>query len=272
MPFNNYFDIKRFSRLLMQDLLINRTKYLLTIAGLGLITYLFSYSILDSNKENAIANNYSMGQYYLICFIFFMMAVGNVIGTAFPDLSDKIKTENYLLSPASTFEKLLLQFLIRIGFFVPIALGLFWIVIRLAKASLIPGKTGLDPSRIPNFEYSIFIAKSAGFERDTWQMLFLIFGFFSYWTFLFAGTTYFRRYALIKTMIVSVAVLFVSILFSVIMSHIFYPGTRGFDTHLIDFVVTENLDNTKFFILYLSLLSWIFFLCIAYFKLKEKEA
>ena len=66
--------------------------------------------------------------------MFYMMAVGVIVGTAFPDLTDKIKTSNYLLNPGSTFEKLMVQFLLRIGLFVPIALGIFWIAIRLAKA------------------------------------------------------------------------------------------------------------------------------------------
>jgi hypothetical protein len=273
MSFNNYFSIKRFSRLLKQDLLINRTKYLLTITGLGLVTYLLTYWYLDSNKDTNMINHYSMSQDYTICFVFYMMAVGVVVGTAFPDLSDKIKTENYLLSPASTFEKLLLQFMLRIGFFVPIALGLFWIAIRLAKASLIPGDSGLDPAILPYFDYSILIdKKSINRILDTWQILFLIFGFFSYGAYLLAGTTHFKRYALVKTVIVSVAVALVSISFSVVLSHIFYPRTHGFDTQLKTFYITEHLNSDHLFAVLLSLFSWPFFLVFAYFKLKEKEA
>jgi hypothetical protein len=201
-----------------------------------------------------------------------MMYVGVIIGLAFPDLSDKIKTSNYLLNPGSILEKIMLQFLIRIVLFVPVALGIFWIAIRLAKASLIPSESGLDPALIPYFDYVFLITKSNGKIWDTWQILFVIFGLFSYGAYLFAGATYFKRYALVKTVIASVVIMFLSMSFSVVLSHIFYSKeTQGFSIKLKDYAVTEHLDSTMIFLLALSLLSWMFFLSMAYFKLKEKE-
>ncbi|SHG11998.1 hypothetical protein SAMN05443549_102113 [Flavobacterium fluvii] len=274
MSFNTYFNLNRFARLFQQDLLINRTKYLLTLAGLGLVAYLLSYMFLNGCKDSMIKHDYSVNQNYTICFVFFMMAVGVVIGTAFPDLSDKIKASNYLLNPGSTLEKVVLQFLIRIGLFVPIALVVFWITICLAKASLSPGDSGLDPSLIPYFEFRLLVTNSADKKIwDTWQILFVFFGLFSYGIYLFAGATYFKRYALVKTVIASVVILLISITFSVVLSHIFYPKeTEGFNTKLNEFVVTDHLTSIELFMVSLSLFSWLFFLVIAYFKLKEKEA
>jgi hypothetical protein len=279
MPFNTYFNAKRFSQLFKQDLLINRTKYGLTILGLGLITYILGYMFLNSSKVNMIKHDYAVFQNYTICFAFFMMYVGVIIGLAFPDLSDKIKTSNYLLNPGSTLEKVILQFFIRIVLFVPIALGIFWIAIRLAKASLIPEIVNynsveqlMDPKLIPYFDYVFLITKSNGKIWDTWQILFVIFGLFSYGTYLFAGATYFKRYALIKTVIASIVILLTSITFSVLLSHIFYPKeTHGFNSKLEEFAVTEHLSSSELFMVSLSLLSWMFFLAIGYFKLKEKE-
>jgi len=276
MLLNNYFNIKRFGLLLKQDLLINRTKYLLGILGLGLVTYLLSYWFLSSSKNSIINNLNSIYNHYMVCFTFYMMAVGVIVGTAFPDLTDKIKTANYLLSPGSTFEKYLVQFLLRIGLFVPIALGIFWIAIRLAKASLIPEMINrnqfFEPAVVPYFEFRLLVTIEDKLW-DTWQILFLIFGLFSYGTYLFAGATFFKKYALIKSVIVSVCLLVSGILLSVLLSHILYPlETHGFEIHFDRFRITESFDSTQFFILYLSLLSWIFFLFLAYFKLKEKEA
>jgi hypothetical protein len=272
MPLNNYFSFKRFSLLLQQDLLINRTKYLLGILGLGVITYLLSYWFLNAAKRSMIQNEYFVNQTYMLCFMFYIMVVGVVIGTAFPDLTDKIKTANYLLTPASTFEKFLAQFLVRMGLFIPIALGIFWIAIRLAKASLIPGDSGLDPSLIPYFEFRLLIT-AVNRIWDTWLILFMIFGIFSYGSYLFAGATYFRRYALVKAVIFSAIVLGSSILFMILLSHVFYPQvTHGFDIQFAPIQVTENLDSFKIAALGLTHFSWMFFLAIAYFKLKEKEA
>lgn len=279
MLLNNHFNLKRFSRLLQQDLLVNKTKYGLTILGLGLITYILGYIFLNGSKVSMIKHDYAVFQNYTICFAFFMMYVGVIIGFAFPDLSDKIKTSNYLLTPGSTFEKVALQFLIRIGLFVPIALGVFWISIRLAKASLMPEIVNynsveqlMDPALIPYFEYRFLITKPNGEIWDTWQILFVFFGLFSYGIYLFAGATYFKRYALVKTIIASVVILMTSITFSVLLSHIFNPEeTHGFNTKLNEFAVTEHLSSLELFMASLSLLSWMFFLAIAYFKLKEKE-
>lgn len=279
MPFNNHFNIKRFSYLLKQDLLINKTKYGLTILGLGLITYILGYMFLKSSMVSMIKHDYAVFQNYTICFAFFMMYVGVIIGSAFPDLSDKIKTSHYLLTPGSTFEKVALQFLIRIGLFVPIALGVFWIGIRLAKASLMPEKVNynsveqlMDPALIPYFDYVFLITQTNGKIWDTWQILFVFFGLFSYGIYLFAGATYFKRYALAKTIIASVVILMASITFSVGLSHIFNPEeTHGFNTELNEFEITNYLTSIELFMVSLSLFSWMFFLAIAYFKLKEKE-
>ena len=274
------FNIKRFSNLLKQDLLINKTKYGLAILGLGLITYILGYMFLNSSKSSMIKHDYAVSQNYTICFAFFMMYVGVIIGFAFPDLSDKIKRSTYLLTPGSTFEKVALQFLIRIVLFVPIALGVFWTGIRLAKASLMPEKVNynsleqlMDPALIPYFEYRFLITQNRGEIWETWQILFVFFGLFSYGIYLFAGATYFKRYALVKTIIASVVILMTSITFSVVLSHIFYPQEiHGFNTKLNEFAVTEHLSSLELFMASLSLLSWMFFLAIAYFKLKEKEA
>lgn len=275
MSFNNHFNIKRFSRLFQQDLLINRTKYLLSILGLGLITYLLCFWLFSSNKASIMSYAESINNYYLTCFVFFMMGVGVIVGTAFPDFTDKIKTANYLLTPGSTFEKFLVQFLLRIGFFIPLALGIFWIAIRLAKVSLIPeminGSQFFNPDTVPYFEFRLLVTRENKLW-DTWQILLMIFGFFSYGTYLFVGSTFFKRYALVKTVVISGILFFGCILFSMLLSKIVYSSPRFFDIQFYAFQVTQDLDSTEFSLLSLSLLSWIFFLPIAYFKLKEKEA
>jgi hypothetical protein len=231
------------------------------------------YFFLYSTKEASLDTYDYINSYYVGFFIFYMMAVGVVIGTAFPDLKYKIKTSSFLLAPGSVLEKLLVQFVIRIGLFVPIALGLFWTVLRLVKASLVSDLAkGFDVSRIPYFEFRLLVT---GVNRtwDPWFNLFIVSGLFSYGIYLFAGTTYFRRYALVKTVIFSAIVLGISILFMMILSHVYYPQkTYGFDIQLQTFHVTENLDSDHLFVVMLSLVSWMFFLPIAYFKLKEKEA
>lgn len=277
MQLNNYFSFKRFSLLLQQDLLINRTKYLLGILGLGLISYLLFYWYLNLNKVHIKSYAESINSRYMTCFMFYIMGASAVVGTAFPDLTDRIKTANYLLSPGSTYEKFLVQFILRIGLFIPIALGTFWVSIRLAKASLLPeminGNNFFDPSLVPYFEFRLLVTRGIDKLWSITEILIMIFGFFSYGCYLFSGTTYFKRYALIKAVVVSGIVFGICALFMILLSHIFYAQeTHGFDIRYKDFLVLGNLHSGEFFVLSLSLFSWVFFLPITYFKLKEMEA
>lgn len=276
MPLNNYFNLKRFARLLKQDLLINRTKYLFTIIGFVLVSYLVFYWYLSTKKELIVNYKDQINNLYAACLAFYLMAVAVVVGTAFPDLSDKIKKSNYILNPGSTLEKILVQFLIRIGFFVPLALMIFWVAIRLAKASLTPellyDNIYFEPKIVPYFEFRQLITTAAGKLMKTSYIVTMIFGSFSYGVYLFAGTTFFKRYALVKTVILSAVVLLTTISFSVVLSHIFYPKeTIGFDISLKFFTIITHLESGELFSLILALLSWVFFMAIAYFNLKEKE-
>ena len=288
MPLNNYFNLKRFALLLRQDLLINRTRYLLGLVILGLVVYIFSYLELIGKqrdilffyvdpKQNEMYKYFNVVRIYSDIFTYYLFAIATIIGTAFPDLSDKIKTSKFLLNPGSTFEKFLVQFLIRVVYFLPLALGIFWIAIRLAKWSLTPLEEGImegvDPAIIPYFHFKDLFTDH--WENKVWQthkIFFICFGLFSYGIYLFAGSTYFKRFALVKTVITSVIILFLPISFAVLLSHIFYPQqTKGFDLKLEEFPVTEYLSSSELSLLLLSLLSWMFFLAIGYFKLKEKE-
>lgn len=278
MSFNNHFNFRRFSNLLRQDLLFNKTKYLFTILGLGLVGYFLSCWFLSSHKTTLVRFHDQINVYYLTCFTFYMMGAGVFIGTAFPDLTDKIKTANYLLLPGSVMEKFLVQFFTRIVLFLPVALGIFWIVIRLAKASLISdpeiiyNNQFFDPSDLADFKFRLLVTRE-GALWSTLEILVFIFGFFSYGAFLFAGTTYFKKYPLVKTVVFSFIMMGSYFLLAVFLSYVFYPDeTNGFRIHLLRLQITESIGSTEFFLLLVAMFSWIFFLLFAYFKLKEREA
>ena len=148
MKQNKYFSPKRFANLLQNDWLINQKTYLFTIVGISIAIYALTYFLMFNTK------NYSSDSYTGL-FLFYLMGIGVVIGTAFPALTDQIKTTNYLMAPGSTFEKFMVQFLIRIVLFIPLALIIFWTAVHLAKASLIPDPAiGFDPAKqIQDFHF-----------------------------------------------------------------------------------------------------------------------
>lgn len=280
MLYNNHFNIKRFSLLLKQDLLFNRKKYMLALTGLTLISYLSLYWKLDNSKINILYNDYNYGiqQVYKECFYYFMLAVGAGVGTAFPELSDKIKKSNYLLSPGSAFEKLSVQFFIRILLFVPIALCIFWITIHLAKASLSYevfeyNNNVFNPSLMPYFKFTDLITHYDGKIQSLGATVISAWFYFCSGTFLLAGTTVFSRYALVKTVISFVILILSYMSFLVFLSHVFFPEeTKGFDIKLKNYNITEYLSNFELLFIILLSVTPIFILTFTYFKLKEKEA
>jgi hypothetical protein len=264
MKQNKYFSPGRFARLFRNDLLINQKTYLFTIIGFAIVIYAIFYFIMRPSYGGL-----TQTKHYIPLVMIYLMAVGVFIGAAFPALTDQIKTTNYLLAPGSTFEKLMVQFVVRIVLFIPLALCLFWISAHLAKASIFPdSRFNFNPSSIPDFHFSDLLAP-VPLLRDK---LVIIISIFSVASLLFAGSVYFNRFALVKTLIVTGITIGMVVLAFVLFSHIFYPAeTHGFHIELKTYQITENLKNTQLFIYLVGSLSWIFFLVFGYFKLKEKE-
>lgn len=290
MPLNNYFNLKRFALLLKQDLLINRTRYLLGLVILGLVVYIFSYLQLMSNqrnillyaidsKQNEMYKYYNVVRIYSEIFNYYLFAMAIIIGTAFPDLSDKIKTSKFLLNPGSTFEKFLVQFVIRVGYFLPLALGIFWIAIRLAKWSLTPLEEGImagvDPEIIPYFHFKDLFTDH--WENKVWltqKILFVCIGFITCGSWLFAGSTFFRGFALIKTVISAAIVFGIAFLYCAMLNYIFILA-KDQDEHFYSFnnMMDELiLYSYEFAFLLVALCIPCFLLLFCtYFNLKEKE-
>jgi len=264
MKQNKYFSLVRFASLFRNDLMINQKTYLFAIVGLGIVIYAFTYLIMRTD-----GSGFNRHDEYIPLILIYLMAIGVVIGTAFPALSNQIKISNYLLAPGSTFEKYMVQFVIRVILFIPLALVIFWIGVHLAKASLVfDPRTNFDPSRIPDFHFSLLFVHVPTF-RDK---LVIVISIFSVATVLFAGSAYFNRFALVKTLIVSAIIVFTVVCSFVLFSHIFYPAeTRGFEIELKTYKITKDLYNMQLAVYILGALSWLFFLPLAYFKLKEKE-
>ena len=262
MKQNKYFSPGRFARLFRNDLIINQKTYLFTLAGLGIAIYALTYFVMRTNTKFQYDE-------YIALLLFYLVVMGVIIGTAFPALTNQINTGNYLLAPGSTFEKFLVQVVVRIVIFVPVALIIYWISVHLAKASQIPDlERGFDPSKIADFHFN-GLFESITMFRDK---LIIVISIFSVASVLFAGSVYFNRFALVKTLIVSGIVVGGVVCSFVLFSHIFYPTeTHGFDVRLKTYKITETLYNVQLAAYLLGGLSWIFFLALAYFKLKEKE-
>ena len=264
MTSNKYFNLNRFANLFKYDALLNYKTYLFSLIGVGVGGYVFCYLYFSMTKAQTYYN-----EYYIPMFLIYMMGTGIVIGTSFPALRNQIKRAASLMVPGSILEKFLVQFLIRIVIFIPIALFLFWCGINLARLSLVPNPSiNYDPARIPYFGYGVILE-----DVSNWRnILASILGVLSIASILFAGSTFFNRYALAKTLVtIALSVLGMIIVF-VIFSHIFFPEVvSGFDIHVADYKIGVDLHLAELYAFILTGIPSFFFLPLAYFKLKEKE-
>jgi hypothetical protein len=289
MNSNKFFSYRRFNLLLRNDLLINYKKYCLAILVAFILGFVFLYGSMPRLiYGNEIENRWNIfdSNRYMNIFLASIVALGALVGSSFPDLGSKVKTANYLLIPASTFEKFSSQFFIRVICGAGIFLILFWIDARLARAisvmQMIDAKTNLHyvhaEQIIEKFNYGmIFLYNKVNYpvekivyykSIETWGISFLI---ISMGLYLFSVKLFFKKLGLVKSIISSVAVYFVLALFMVIFSHIFYPDTKGFNVLIKDYPLESGFNNIKLWFCLIGFVSPLFLLPLGYFKLKEKQ-
>ena len=245
MKLHKFFSLKRFGHLLAADLRLNSKRYLYILAGAAVGIYLLLLLSMLSDKRDTVDTGY-----YFTMFIFSLLALGIYIGSAFPAFSEKTTTANFLLFPASNFEKLLSQFLLYYIVGIVLLILLFWIDANLARLSLLhlesvrTGKWIIEPFSYSNFIWSHEIRVITSAYSFTLIIL-------SIAGFLFTMRLFFSRFALAKSIIIGV-VLFMLIVWGLFTVPVYHGNLL---------VLWDSFFGIIF----------IFFLPLAYFKLKEKQ-
>ena len=250
MRTNNFFDLDRFLGLLKQDFLFNYKFYLSFIVGLSIGIYLVSYLMIRNLSGGFLSANYFL--YNLL-----IGAVMVFVGMAFPAFRNQMATSYYLLTPGSAFEKLMVQLVVRFLFFIPLAMGLLKIGILLAIATMSPDpKSGFDPLFVADFSYRELFSLSEKLKTNPLRDL-------TYLFFAFAGSVYFKRYAVVKTL--GVMFILPVTLFLIIM----FAGGPTYSTK----IVSEYLSGMNFYLTISPMFIGLLLLSLpwTYLKLKEKE-
>lgn len=267
MHTNQFFNISRFWLLLRNDMMMNYKKYLLNIGGAFVVCFIIIYMTLPT-KPNYV--DYS-AQSYLYPFLIVLFGLGGFIGMAFPFLNEKRQLSVYLLTPASTFEKYLSQFLIRFIGGTVIFLLIFYIDAIIARqvALAVLAKFEHAPT-IAEFSFKHLTDMKRNM-RTTGEITGLISIITTIGFFLFSVKLFFSKNGLIKTMLAGTAVFFAILLLNVGLSHIFFPETICMDDHLPSYKVNEQFNNLQVWFTILACSTPAFLLPLGYFKLKEKQ-
>jgi len=266
---NKIFNWTRFYNMIRSDLIMNYKRNILGILGMGVILYLLlEWGLYAGGGMHAGTRSIQYEPFFVIWCI---AGIILITGYAFSEFNSKIQTANYLLLPASTLEKFLYQFLVKGTVITILFMLIFWIDARLAVATY-PVTYYVDGSPVI-FKPFQFSDMDLFWDRMLFRdKLAVITGIVSFITFLLSIRMFFGRYAIMKTAIVLPVLIFASVCVCIILSHIFYfSETHGFDIEFKVYSISKDFYNIQLYTYCVAYVSWIFFLVIGYFKLKEKQ-
>ena len=269
---NQFFSFTRFSALVGKHWADNKKRYVLSIlAFTGMLITWFVFLALVENEQPMAE------EIQETAFLFFLFVFGTFYASQyFRDLGSNPKAINFLMVPASTFEKLLCSILYVVVLFFAVFVAIFYLVdflmINVTKTFTAPG---VPVPRMINVFKSFVMRFNA--DSTVNQLLF----FFSIQSAFLLGSVYFRKYSFIKTIISgSIVFLILFCLLYFFYNHLLPDGEfpRGFFT---SFLVRVDGTNDRL----VEIPEWIgqllrfvllygiapFFWLVTYFRLKEKQ-
>lgn len=270
---NQFFSFKRFSLLLAKHWADNKKRYLLSvIAFMGLLITWFTFTMLIESRS-AMEKEMQTGTYF-----FSLFAMGSFYANQyFRDLGSRARGINFLLVPASAFEKILCGLLFTVILFFVVFTSAFYLVdvlmVTIADSFL--------TADIPNKEnglVNIFEAASLPFDGESGINILLI--FFAIQSAFLLGSVYYAKYSFIKTIISGFVVFFIVFCFVYLLYDLMPRGeyTTGFLTsYRIDNPDKDDylvripgwLGQTVYYLLTYGIAPFLWI--VTYVRLKEKQ-
>jgi hypothetical protein len=274
MPFmNQFFSFNRFTLLVLKHWADNKKRYgLSVVAFIGLLFTWFLFTIL-TGLDTPMGREVQQVTFFLVLF-----ALGTFYASQyFNDLGSRAKGINFLLVPASAFEKLLCSLLYTVLLFFVVFTAAFYLVdtlmVSIANTLSVTEKVG--KASVVNV-FKIIIMR---FNRDS-TINFLLF-FFSVQSAFLLGSIYFEKYSFIKTIISGFVAGFILFCFMFFFNEQLLPEgdyPRGFLTayrvhvdgvhdHLVQ-VPGWIGEVFRFLVMYaIAPFLWT----VTYYRLKEKQ-
>ncbi|GEM_PF-963234 len=278
---NTYFSWSRFVNLLKFDFNLNKKKYFLAVLAIFVLLVFASYLVIDDqykiNKSlvSYYSFKYKLSNYRTFCAFCYITLAAIIVCNAFNFLRDKRETSQYLVLPASTFEKFICEFFIRIVVFNILFVVLFWLSFKISGYAFVqyhiynPVDVNLYRLlEIPNFGlFDQFKSTTNDLDRNV-----ALLALFSLSTFMLAGASYFNKYSFFKTILTFGGLLLFAYFINLATYHIILPNKVDvFDIEIIDRKISDKMDTDQLAMYLMGAISSLFLLPFAYFKLKEKE-
>lgn len=219
------FQLRRFLLLVSRHWAENRKKYgLFLLAMFGILVVWLSFILAFSNLTLLDVTmqfvTYYVGLYLTGCIY---------ASTLFSELSSKRDGANFLMLPASQLEKLLCVLLFGVLFFFITYTFLFYLVdipmVQLSNRMLVNSPRNFPNSIVqipPGAVYNIISAEQGPIPEKDIHLVLL--GFFSVQAIFILGPIYFKKYVLVKSILVVLICLLIIVLVEEKVVNFFLPA------------------------------------------------
>jgi hypothetical protein len=260
---NNTLNFTRCALLFKQNVAHNHRLILTSLIGFcgGVFMLLLIIQFTEGFQPVLLKKYYGM---FLI--VFFTTAI-ICAGTAFPAFRSKDRSFNYLMNPASLFEKFLWEFVGRILVFMVIVPVLYWAVYNL-EGSVVQM---FSPAFTFESQLSYFPPSDIhiGPERIECIYALMISCSLLMFTIPFAGAATFDKNPLIKTLFSVAAIFFFNLFLVYFFLNIL--ELRQYHQRSNRILFMANAGDVIITTLIVTILMNAAFISVAFFKLKEKE-
>jgi hypothetical protein len=250
---NQIFNISRFVKYAFYRYSVQGKKLLLLIAGAALALLAIQVIVI----KNSDGPSTGMDEFFLT-FLFGGAAL--FIGQSFVDFRRNETSLNFLMIPASSFEKFLFEYLSRLVFFILVYPVLFYFL-SFAGNFIV---SVIWPEKIL-YNFSLGFLTDKAFEDE---LLAVFWVYFIGGTIIFAGTTVFKKFPLVKT------TLFVGLFWLVIVMYFYLTmvklNLKDGALYTIKSLIPDEETALAWLNGFLSL-TLIMLLFYSFFKLNEKE-
>ena len=263
MTSNNTLSFQRLTLLLKQNFLHHYKLFGIYVAAFagGVFILLLVIQMAEEFRDQPI------GKFFKIFVALFIITSVLATGTAFPNLRTKEKALSYLLLPASTLEKLIVELLMRVLFLIILVPVLYWAVFGVENFMI----SAINPDYQLIGDIKLELPDGPSNQdgmQGLWYTLFISLTL-SMFLLPFAGSTIFVKNPLIKTLfalaiIVVFNVLLVYFFVEILNFKDFHPRTK----HVL-FISSARSALTAGTIA--SVIFNVGLLATSYFKLKERE-
>jgi hypothetical protein len=203
---NQFFSFKRFGSLVAKHWVDHKKRYGLSVlAFTGLLVCWFVLTMFVGDEEG-MSEDLQTGTYYFSLFV----AGCFYASQYFKDLGWRAKAINFLLVPASSFEKFLCSLLYSVVLFFVVFTAVFYAVDCL----MVPLYNSISGTAEKAKLVNVFLPELIQFQDGSSLPFLLI--FFALQSVFLLGSVYFKKYSFIKT-IISVFAIFFLIVCSVFL-------------------------------------------------------